>query len=116
METRTFRALALVIAFTASVSVASAQIQTGSITVKAVDEQGATIPGVSVSVTSPVLPRELTGVTDTSGVYQLPGLAVGVYTIKTTLQGFQTVVREDVIVRQGQNSAIELPMKVSSLA
>src|SRR5687767_15803426 len=43
---------------------ALAQVQSGSIFVKIVDEQGAALPGVTVTVTSPVLPRPLTGVTD----------------------------------------------------
>jgi hypothetical protein len=116
METRTFSALALAIAFIGGVSVASAQIQTGSIVVKAADDQGAVVPGVTVSISSPVLPRELTGVTDAGGIFQMPGLSVGTYTIKTTLQGFQTVIREDVVVRQGQTSSIDISMKVSSVA
>ena len=41
---------------------AFAQIQTGSILVKAVDQQGAVIPGASVTMTSPVLPTPLSGV------------------------------------------------------
>ena len=99
-----------------SVTEAAAQIQTGILVVKAVDDQGAVIPGVTVAVSSAVLPRELTGVTDASGIYQLPGLTVGTYTIKTSLQGFQTVVREGVIVRQGQSATIDIGMKVSSLS
>jgi hypothetical protein len=95
---------------------AVAQIQTGSIIVRAVDDQGGVVPGVSVTITSPVLPRELAGVTDASGVYQLPGLPVGTYTVKTGLQGFQTVIREDVIVRQGQTATIEIGLKVSALS
>jgi hypothetical protein len=98
------------------VAVAAAQIQTGSISVKAVDDQGAVIPGVTVTISSPVLPRELVGVTDAGGVYQIPGLSVGTYTAKTVLQGFQTVIREDIIVRQGQTAIVEIGMKVSSLA
>ena len=85
-----------------SAAVAAAQIQTGSISVKAVDDQGAVIPGVTVTISSPVLPRELVGVTDAGGVYQIPGLSIGTYIAKTALQGFQTVIREDIIVRQGQ--------------
>jgi len=104
--------LALVVAWATS---AFAQVQTGSLTVRALDEQGAVIPGVTVSLTSPVMPREITGVTDAGGVYQIPGLAIGAYTVKTTLQGFQTVVREDVLVRQGQTAAVDIPMKVSTL-
>jgi hypothetical protein len=115
MSKRTFRALVAGFALLSAAS-AIAQIQTGSIVVRAADDQGAVVPGATVAITSPVLPRELTGVTDASGTFQMPGLSVGTYTVKTTLQGFQTVIREDVVVRQGQTSSIEIGMKVSALA
>ena len=99
-----------------SVVPALAQVQTGSIIVKATDEQGAVVPGATVSISSAILPQELTGTTDTSGIYRIPGLAVGRYTVKTALAGFQTVVREDVIVVQGQTVSLEIPMKVSTLS
>ena len=98
-----------------SVVVASAQIQTGIISVKALDDQGALVPGVSVSITSSILPRAIEGTTDTSGVFQIPGLTPGSYTVKVTLQGFQTVIREGVIVRQGQAANVEFAMKVGGL-
>ena len=66
-------------------SVAGAQVQTGSISVKAVDDQGAVMPGATVSITSPVLPRAIEGVTDTGGVFQVPGLAPGNYAVKVVL-------------------------------
>jgi hypothetical protein len=95
--------------------IAGAQIQTGIISVKAVDEQGSLVPGVSVSITSPILPRAIEGTTDTSGVFQIPGLTPGSYTIKVTLQGFQTIIREGVVVRQGQAANVEFAMKVGGL-
>jgi hypothetical protein len=98
------------------VTTATAQVQTGSLRIKAVDEQGGVVPGVSVTITSPVMPRPLTGTTDADGVYQVPGLTVGIYTVKTTLQGFQTVNRENVVVRQGQTVMVDVAMKVSALS
>lgn len=94
----------------------AAQVQTGVISVKAVDDQGAVMPGVSVSITSPVLPRAIDGTTDASGVFQVPGLTPASYTVKLTLQGFQTSIREDVIVRQGQAANVEVAMKVGALS
>ena len=41
-----------------------AQVQTGSILVKATDEQGAVVPGATVAISSPILPQELIGNTD----------------------------------------------------
>src|SRR5262245_26776091 len=95
-------------------SVAAAQVYTGNISVKAVDDQGAVMPGANVTITSPVLPRAIEGTTDASGVFQVPGLAPGSYTVKVVLQGFQTYIREDVVLRQGQTASIEVPMKLGT--
>ena len=54
-------------------------MQTGNLSVKAVDDQGAVMPGASVAITSPVLPRSIEGVTDASGVFQVPGLTPGMH-------------------------------------
>src|SRR5262245_61318728 len=97
-------------------SVAGAQVQTGSISVKAVDDQGAVMPGATVSITSPVLPRAIEGVTDAGGVFQVPGLAPGTYAVKVVLQGFQTFIRQDVVLRQGQTVSFDVPMKVGTVA
>lgn len=96
-------------------ALAFAQVQTGVLSVKAVDAQGAVVPGATVSVTSPVLPAPLVGTTDSSGVYEVPGLRPGTYTIKVSLQGFQTFVREDVIMRQSQTVSIDAPMKLGTM-
>jgi hypothetical protein len=111
------KALASIVVLAALTALpADAQVQTGSIIIKAVDEQGAVMPGATITLTSPVLPREILGATDASGVYQIPGLPLGTYTIKIALDGFQTVIREDVIVRQGQTANVEVSMKVGSLS
>src|SRR5262249_42116227 len=44
-----------------------------------------------------------------------PSLPSGVYTVKLELQGFQTLVRENVIVSVGQTTPIDLLMKVASV-
>jgi hypothetical protein len=98
-------------------SIASAQVQTGSILVKAVDEQGAVMPGVSITITSPVLVGgAMTAVTDVGGVNRFPSLVPGTYTVKIELQGFQTIVRENIQVLVGQTTPVELSMKVASVA
>ncbi|MEZ5315796.1 MAG: carboxypeptidase regulatory-like domain-containing protein [Vicinamibacterales bacterium] len=96
--------------------VAAAQVQTGSIFVKAVDEQGASVPGATVTATSPVLPQALVGVTDSTGAYRFPTLSVGTYAVRVSLTGFQTMVRTDVVVLQNQTITLEFPLKVSTVA
>ncbi|MFN8062218.1 MAG: TonB-dependent receptor [Vicinamibacterales bacterium] len=106
--------LALIIALSTT---AAAQVQTGSIRVRAVDEQGATMPGVSVTISSPVLiSGSMTGVTDASGVYRFPSLPPGSYNTKLELQGFQSIVRENIQVLVGQTTPLELTLKVATLS
>ena len=93
-----------------------AQVQTGSIFVKATDEQGAAVPGATISLTSPVLPQPLTGVTDSTGAYRFAALGLGTYTVRISLAGFQTINREDVVVVQNQTTTVELALKLSSVS
>ncbi|MEO7275609.1 MAG: TonB-dependent receptor, partial [Vicinamibacterales bacterium] len=115
MLTRYVGGVLAMVAMVLTAAPARAQIQSGSLLIKAVDQQGAVMPGATVTVTSAALPREIVGVTDASGVYQVPGLPVGSYTIKTSLEGFKTVIREEVLVRQGQATTVEITVTVGSL-
>lgn len=94
----------------------SAQVQTGSIFIRIVDDQGAAVPGATVTVTSPVLPRPLVGVTDSAGAHRFAALTVGTYAVKTALSGFQTVNREGVVVVQSQTVSIDITMKIGTFA
>jgi hypothetical protein len=96
---------------------ASAQVQTGSILVKAVDQQGAVMPGVTITISSPVLVSgSMTGVTDAAGTYRFPSLVPGTYQVKLELSGFSTLVREGIAVLVGQTTPLEQAMKVATLA
>jgi hypothetical protein len=98
-------------------STASAQVQTGSILVRAADEQGAVMPGVSITISSPVLVAgSMAGVTDAGGVYRFPSLVPGTYSVKLELSGFATVTRENIAVLVGQTTPVEFAMKVGAVA
>src|SRR5436190_20155565 len=94
-----------------------AQVQTGSILVRATDEQGAVTPGVTVTISSPALVAgSMTGVTDAGGAYRFPSLVPATYNGKLELSGFQTLVREGIVVLVGQTTPIEVALKVATLA
>jgi hypothetical protein len=96
---------------------AIAQIQTGSILVRAIDAQGGAVPGVTVTISSTALVAgTATGVTDVGGAYRFPSLPPGIYSVKVELQGFRAIVRENVGVLVGQTTPIELTMEVATLA
>ena len=102
---------------TAAALPVSAQVQTGSILVRVADQQGGAIPGVAVTLSSPVLVSgTMSGVTDSGGVNRFPSLQPGIYSVKVELQGFRTIVRENVQVVVGQTVPLDLALTVATVA
>jgi hypothetical protein len=95
----------------------SAQVQTGSILVRVTDAQGGAVPGVTVTLSSAVLVSgTMAGVTDTGGVNRFPSLQPGIYSVRLELQGFRTVVRENVTVVTGQTVPLDMQLTVATVA
>ena len=65
------------------------------------DAQGAVLPGVTVTVTSPQLQGASTAVTDANGQFRFPTLPPGAYHVKAELAGFKSVDND---VRVGDRS------------
>jgi hypothetical protein len=109
-------AAAMVLAAVAAVP-AAAQMQTGSILVRVTDDQGAAVPGVAVTLASPVLVAgTMSGVTDGGGVNRFPSLQPGVYSVRLELQGFKTVIRENVAVQVGATVPLDLALQLATVA
>jgi hypothetical protein len=107
---------ALALLAIAAVPVA-AQVQTGSILVRVSDAQGGAVPGVTVTLSSPVLVAgTMAGVTDGGGVNRFPSLQPGIYSVKLDLQGFRTVIRENVQVVVGQTVPLDMQLTVATVA
>ena len=95
----------------------SAQVQTGSILVRVTDEQGGAVPGVLITLSSPVLVAgTMGGVTDVGGVNRFPSLPPGTYSVKLDLQGFRSVIRENVQVIVGQTVPLDMQLSVATVA
>jgi hypothetical protein len=95
---------------------AAAQIQTGSITGTVADASGAVLPGVGVSVSGD---RLIGGAqsqnTDANGAYRFDRLPPGAYVVKFELQGFKTVVREDIRVNATFTATVNARLEVGQL-
>src|ERR1051325_6515928 len=90
--------------------------QEASIIGQVKDESGAILPGVTVSATSPALQvPEVTDVTNQQGEYRLTPLPIGTYTVVYTIQGFQTLRREEVRLTVGFTARVDMTMKVGTL-
>jgi Carboxypeptidase regulatory-like domain/TonB dependent receptor len=95
---------------------AFAQQTTGTITGRVVDQQGAAIPGATITAKNLANGFTRTEVSDSEGVYRLAALPVGIYEVNAELSGFSTVSKKDVEVNVAQVVAVEFAMKVAALA
>jgi hypothetical protein len=77
---------------------AAAQITQGRLTGLVTDAQGAILPGVTVTATSPSLIGVQTTVTQADGKFLFPALPTGTYRLVFELSGFQKLTRENVQV------------------
>jgi len=91
MRVRTFVAAAAVCFFAAPVFAQGQQYGTVSGRVSDVDRLP--LPGVAITVSSEALQGARTTTTDVNGIYSLPGLAPGAYTVKFELNNMSTVER-----------------------
>lgn len=80
------------------------------------DEQGAVLPGVLLTATSPALITPASTTTGADGYYRLLNLPPGTYTLTAELSGFATVRREGIVMRAGLTFTEDIPMKIGTLA
>jgi len=88
----------------------------GTIAGSAKDTSGAVMPGVTVEASSPVLiEKTRTAVTDGQGQYRIIDLRPGVYTVTFTLTGFNTVVREGIMLSGEFVATVDADLRVGAL-
>jgi hypothetical protein len=107
--------LVLLIGILASATI-SAQITQGRLSGTVSDTQGAILPGVTVTVTSPALIGVQSTVTQADGRFLFPALPSGTYKLAFDLAGFQKLTRENVQVVLGQTISIDAQLPLASLA
>src|SRR5436190_7272864 len=99
-------AAAALIAFSSTVSAQTGR--SASIEGTISDNSGATLPGVTVILTSPVLQvTEMEKVTETDGSYRFVELPVGTYRLSYGLEGFGAVVREGIRLTAGFTARVD---------
>jgi hypothetical protein len=94
---------------------AAAQRTTGEIIGKIVDESGAVLPGVTVTLRGAGVAGAPTAVTSESGVYRFPVLPPGTYDLEFTLQGFATLKREGIPVAVGSTVELDIRLTVGAV-
>jgi outer membrane receptor protein involved in Fe transport len=88
--------------------------QSGAVRGRLTSSDGVALPGVTVTVTSPSLQGSRSTVADVNGVYSIPGLPAGDYTVRLELSGFATADRR-VSVPLGSAIVVDQALKPAAV-
>jgi hypothetical protein len=90
-------------------------VETGEIKGKVAEKNGEGLPGVEITAQSPRLQGKRIVFSSKTGDFHFPILPVGKYTLTFTLEGFNPVVQENVIVRLGQVTNLKVTLQLSEI-
>ncbi len=94
----------------------TASAQTSGIAGVVRDTTGGVLPGVTVEADSPaMIGGTRVAVTDGQGLYVIPALVPGVYSVTFTLPGFSTFVREEITLQVGNTVTANADMGVGGV-
>ncbi len=93
-----------------------AQTGDGSLRGFVKDEQGAILPGVTVTAHSPALLTPVSVVSDSTGYYRVLNLPPGTYALTAELAGFASWRFEGIVMRAGTTFTVDVQMKIGTLA
>ncbi len=80
------------------------------------DSSGGAIPGAEVTATKTDTGQVRTAFTGIDGAYALPNLPIGPYQLKVVLQGFNTYVRDGLVLQVGSNPEINVTLAVGQIS
>ena len=108
----------LIAATTLVVSVAlsgHAFAQSAAIRGRIVDEQGQTVPGVTVTLTNPRTGSTRTSDSDHEGLYRFAGLPPGEYDVRASRDGFAIVEQRATVIEVGAIVHLDLSLRVAAI-
>ena len=111
-------AMAALVALVLPAIPAAAQgVTTAAVTGVVKDDQGAVVPGATITAVHNPSGTTYEGVSQADGRYFIPGMRVGgPYKVTATLSGFTTEVRDNVSLQLGVAQEVPFTLKVAALA
>jgi hypothetical protein len=106
----------LIVASAVLLQPAFAQVTTGNLTGRVIDEQAGVLPGADVSAVHEPTGTTYRAVTQGDGSFTLQNVRVGPYTLTVTMPGFQEQVQRGVTVSLGEQTTAELKLRIEGLA
>jgi len=89
--------------------------ETGEIMGRVTDDEGVGLPGVSITATSPNLQGKRAVLSDHNGAFRFSLLPMGIYKLTFELKGFAAVNQENVHIKLGLVTSVQVSMKVAAL-
>ncbi|PYS00021.1 MAG: hypothetical protein DMG16_16570 [Acidobacteria bacterium] len=113
MVFRNFCLTLLVFAFSAQL--ASAQVNTATVSGTVHDESGAVLPGATVTIQNQDTGISRTVTTNETGRYVAPALSLGNYQVSVQLAGFQNQVRSGIVLTVGREAVVDFRLGVGAV-
>src|SRR5688500_2718815 len=88
---------------------------TGTIQGRVTDAQGAIMPGVAVTATSPALIQPQTTVTSETGNYRFPAVPPGTYELTYELAGFNALKRSGISISLGFTATVNAELALATV-
>src|SRR5947208_831285 len=111
-----FFTAALLLALVAIPQAGVAQTSQGLMTGHVVDAGGASVPGATVSVKNEATGVATDAASDANGIYTLPSLVPGRYTITATAPGFKSISRAGIELHVGDKLTLDLSLPVGAVS
>src|SRR5438477_4392022 len=80
------------------------------------DQSGAVLPGVEVTATQTDIGVSRNTISNETGTYVLPNLAVGPYKLEVSLPGFRTFVQTGIVLQVNSNPVINATLQVGQVS
>ena len=106
-------ALSLALSLCFFVLSVSAQVPAGSINGRVTDPKGALVAGAHVSAVNTAQGRSFETVSNGSGIYVLPDLPAGSYTLKVLADGFAAREVRDISIEAGRATTVDAALTVA---
>ncbi|OLC81157.1 MAG: hypothetical protein AUH72_10060 [Acidobacteria bacterium 13_1_40CM_4_65_8] len=113
---RVFAVLACLAALASGTRAYAQGAQTGTITGTVQSADGLSLPGATVTATSPFLQGTRSAVTDVNGVYVIKGLPPGRYVIAFEMPSFRPATNESVDLTVGGTTEVNQTMALASVS
>ena len=91
-------------------------VSSATVTGRVTDEQGGLVAAARVQITGVETGTVYNAVSNADGIYTMPNLPIGAYTLQVVVPGFQTYVQNGLVLRVGDNVQLNITMRVGAVA